>query len=460
MSEVSEVQGIAGVREALTVVGFLLILAFVAIFAAPLYVDWNAWRETIASRLSEHLGTIVKIEGPVEAHLLPQPWLSLRTVTIGAADAPTRLRVEGIEGDVNLSSLMRGDVELSNLVLDTPVLTVVAGENGRIAPLSGGIVATTATIDSFEIQGGAVHFLDASAGEDITVDGIHLVGEARSLSGPFKAEGGIQIAGVPHTVKLTTGTGTDGEAKLKASIVPADRPVTLDLDGGIKLVDGRPLFDGTALLARPPVNTRGDKAPPDEPWSITARLKMTPSSMIADSVAIQVGPDERALKLSGSASALLGPQTRIDAMLTATQLEFDRLAGVTPDRRVPPLVVLSRLHDGFPSIAALPVSARIGIEAQGIMLGSQMLQAVKANIASSGEGWTVSHFEANLPGQSRLVLAGDMAAEEGKGTFGGTVALDSRPRLDADLMAAGRRPRRAPQCRAPHVARCRHQGDQ
>ena len=155
-------------------------------------------------------------------------------------------------------------------------------------------------------------------------------------------------------------------------------------------------------------------------------MKMTPSSMIADSVAIQVGPDERALKLSGSASALLGPQTRIDAMLTATQLEFDRLAGVTPDRRVPPLVVLSRLRDGFPSIAALPVSARIGIEAQGIMLGSQMMQAVKANLASSGEGWTVSHFEANLPGQSRLVLAGDIAAEEGKGTFGGTVALDSR----------------------------------
>jgi uncharacterized protein involved in outer membrane biogenesis len=414
------------VREALTVVGFLLIVAFVAIFAAPLYMDWGAWRETIAAKLSDHLGAPVSIEGPIEARLLPQPWLSLRSVTVGAPGSPTSLHVEGVEGDLNLAALLRGDIEVTSLVLDAPALTVTTAEDGAIAPLSHGLAQSATMIESFEVQGGSVRYADARARQDITLDGIHLVGEARSLAGPYKAEGGLQLGGVPHTLKLATGRGASGDVRLKLSVVPADRPLTLDLDGGLSVKDGRPVFDGLGVLARPPVNTRGDKEPPREPWTISARMKLTPSSLIADTVDVQVGPDERALKLSGGASAIFGPETRIDAMLTATQLELDRLAGVTPDKRVPPLMVLSRLKEGFASIGDLPVTMRIDLSAQGVMLGSQMVQQVKANLSSAGKGWNVSHFEANLPGQSRLVLKGDVGEVAGGNTFGGTIALESR----------------------------------
>ncbi|MGH6644614.1 MAG: AsmA family protein, partial [Bradyrhizobium sp.] len=199
-------QGMSGVREALTVIGFLLIVAFAALFAAPLYVDWNNWRGTIAERLSEHLGVPVAIDGQVEAHILPQPWLSLHQVTVGDPQGQTQLVIDGVDGDLSLTALMRGDVELSNLVLTSPKLTIRTGEDGLVHPLSRKPMAGGASIDSFEVQDGSIRFVDPKAGQDILMEGLRLVGEARSLAGPFKAEGGLQVGGVPHTLKIATGT--------------------------------------------------------------------------------------------------------------------------------------------------------------------------------------------------------------------------------------------------------------
>jgi uncharacterized protein involved in outer membrane biogenesis len=414
------------VREALTVIGFLLILGFAAVFAAPLYVDWNAWRDTIAARLASRLGTVVKIEGPIEARLLPQPWLSARALTIGDPYGSTRLTIEGVEGDISLAALLRGDIELTNVVLDSPSLSVTSGEDGRVEPLSQRPVSGEAEIDSFEVRNGSLHYIDRQAGHDITLDGLSLIGEARSLAGPFKAEGGMQIGGVPHTIKIATGGSPAGGVRLTASIVPADRPITLELDGLAELVDGRPVFDGNATLARPPVNIRGDKGPPEEPWTIAARMKLTSSSLLAEALSIQIGPDERALKFAGAASVLLGRQARIDAMLTATQLELDRLAGVTPDRKTPPFAVLSHLREALPDLSPRGIAAQIAVKADAVMLGSQLMQGVKADLLSSGQDWRISDFEADLPGQSRLVLSGDVASEEGRGVFSGNVVIDSK----------------------------------
>ena len=413
-------------REALTVIGFLLILALAALFAAPLYVDWNSWRGQVAQRLSQHLGVEVRINGSMEARLLPQPWLSLHGVTIGNPEGGTRLSVEGIDGDVSLPGLLRGDVELSNVVIYGPRLTLASDENGRIVPLSGAGMSADAAIENFEIQNGTVQFVDARTATDVLVEDLHLVGETASFSGPIKAEGGLKVGGVLHTVKLSTGAIAGGAMKLRVSAVPADRPVTMELDGDMRLDDGKAQVVGSGTLARLPVNTHGDKAPPEAPWTITSQMKMTVAGIEAPSVAIQIGPEERPLKLTGKAAATFGKNGLIQADLTATQLELDRFVGVTPDRRLAPLLVLDKVHDDLPGFSDLSSPVRLSLAVQGVMAGGQMMQDVKADLAARDGRWSISSLQANLPGKTRLVMAGDMAAVEGKEHFDGKLSLVSR----------------------------------
>lgn len=413
-------------REALTVIGFLLIVAFAALFTAPLYVDWNSWRDDIGARLSEHFGTPVIIKGPIQARLLPQPWLSLGDVSIGDPYGNTKLKVGGIDGDVSLGGLLRGDVDLSNVVIRSPELTVVADDEGIIAPLAQNPVLLDAAVESFELNDGSLHYVNKADGQDITLSGINLVGESGSVFGPYKAEGGVQFSGVPHTLKVTTGVAENGGLHLRVTAVPADRPVTLDLDGEIKLQAGKPTFAGMATLLRPFFSTKssGDAgADGQTPWSVSGPITATPAGVISDKVAIQIGPDERPLKLGGTLNLSLGSSTVLESTLSGKQLELDRFAGIAPDRREPPAAVLARLIKAAPGLSDLTANSHVDISVDGMMLGGELMQNTRASLRVVAGKLQVDHLEADLPGKSHLLLAGDV--NDDGGGFKGNLTLKS-----------------------------------
>ncbi|WP_454813413.1 AsmA family protein [Labrys neptuniae] len=418
-------------REALTVIGFLLIVAFAAVFTAPLYVDWNAWREDIGNRLTQHFGTTVIIRGPIEARLLPQPWLSLSDVSIGDPYGTTRLNVARIDGDVSLGGLLRGDVDLSNVVVRDPALSVAADDEGTIAPLSKYPVSLGAAVESFEVSGGSLHYVNKVDGQDISLTGINLVGESGSVLGPYKAEGGIKIAGVPHTIKIATGVAEKGSLNLRITAVPADKPVTLDLDGQVKLQGGKPTFVGMATLLRPTFSAKaaGEGGPDDQAageqlaWSMSGPVTATPAGVASDKVSIQLGPDERALKLAGSVNLAFGATPVLEANLAGKQLELDRFAGIGPDKRQPPAAVLARLARTVPTLAGAATNAQIDLAADGLMLGGELIQNARASLRVAEGKLQVDRLEATLPGKSHLLLAGDVN-DEGGG-FKGNLDLKS-----------------------------------
>jgi len=416
------------VREALTVIGFLLILAFAALFTAPLYVDWNSWRGDIAARLSQHFGTPVIIKGPIEARILPQPWLSMGDVSIGDPYGKTSLRVGAIDGDVSLGGLLRGDIDLSNVVVRSPQLTIAIGDDGLLEPLAKGSVSADASVESFEVEDGTLHYLNPGAGQDVTLNGIHLVGESGSLYGPYKAEGGVQLEGVPHTVKLITGVAQGGSLHLKISAVPADRPLTVDLEGEVKVAGGQPTFAGMATLARPAIGARagsdsGNGDLSDTPWSVSGPVTISSDALVSDKVVVQIGPDERALKLGGSLQMPLGPGGTLDTVLSGSQLELDRFSGVSPDARQPPAAVLARVVNTMPGLAGLPAVAHIDLSADGVMLGGELMQNIRAELSVENGQWRVGRFESDLPGQSHLLLAGDV--NDDASGFKGNLSLRS-----------------------------------
>ncbi len=60
----------------------LLILAISALFAAPLFIDWNEYRPVFEAKASELLGRAVKVEGPVHLVILPAPEFRFDTIKV------------------------------------------------------------------------------------------------------------------------------------------------------------------------------------------------------------------------------------------------------------------------------------------------------------------------------------------------------------------------------------------
>ena len=66
----------------------------------------------------------------------------------------------------------------------------------------------------------------------------------------------------------------------------------------------------------------------NEPWRPAARVKASAASALFEQIEFQYGPEERALKLGGTAELKFGARPRLDGVLSGGQLDIDRLVAL------------------------------------------------------------------------------------------------------------------------------------
>jgi uncharacterized protein involved in outer membrane biogenesis len=76
------------VQTTLLGLAIAIILALVGALAAPLVIDWSRYRAPFDQEASRLLGVPVRVNGTIDARLLPTPRLKLRDVDIGGAGKP------------------------------------------------------------------------------------------------------------------------------------------------------------------------------------------------------------------------------------------------------------------------------------------------------------------------------------------------------------------------------------
>lgn len=64
----------------------LLILVLSALFAAPLFVDWDDYRPAIEAQMTKLVGRDVKVDGEVQLIVLPAPYLKFDDIKVANAD--------------------------------------------------------------------------------------------------------------------------------------------------------------------------------------------------------------------------------------------------------------------------------------------------------------------------------------------------------------------------------------
>ncbi|MFL5044150.1 MAG: AsmA-like C-terminal region-containing protein [Xanthobacteraceae bacterium] len=409
--------------------GIALILALVAALVGPHFVDWSQYRSVFETNVTRLVGLPIRVNGTIEAQLLPTPSLVLRNIEGGGggSGSDAKLKAGEVAVELALGPLLRGEWRATELRLVRPEFALNLDAAGRLEwPGSPPRIDRDAlSIDRISIEDGRATLSDQASASSLVLDQFWFNGDVRSLAGPLKGEGGFSVGGERYGYRLATGRMGEDGLKLKLNLDPSER-AAVEADGMLRVAGGVPEFEGTLAVGRPAgvVLARG-RAVSSEAWRLSTRAKLGPGGGLLDQIEVQYGTDERAIKLTGTAQVRFGQAPRIDGIVSARQVDLDR-AFVLPEgmRRVP-LAVLHRVSDVFGGMAAAPIPLRFGVGIDTVTLAGATLQTVHADLASDGEAWNLEALEFRAPGLTQIRTSARVQPAADGATFTGPAVIES-----------------------------------
>ncbi len=402
-----------------------IILALVAALVGPLLIDWGGHRTLFETEASRLIGLEVRVNGAIEARLLPTPSLTLHDIEIGST-SEDKIKARALGFEFALGSLMRGEWRAAEMHLSGPQLSAGLDASGHVlAPnLAIKFSPDTLSIDRLSIEDGQVTLSDAANGARTTLDRLWFNGEARSLLGPFKGEGAVTVAGELYPFRLATGRyGDDGAIKVHVNIDPVNHPLSIEADGMLALAGAEPKFDGTLNLARPVGIARAEQL--TQPWRVSGKVKARAASALMQEFEFQYGSEEQGLKLTGVAEFKFGKQPRFDGVLSGRQIDLDRALAGDDGASPPPAAAIRKIAELAGGAFRPTIPIQIGVGIDQVTLGGNTIANLRGDISTGAGGWNLDRFEFRAPGFTQVKLSGHLAVGQKAVSFTGPAEIDA-----------------------------------
>lgn len=206
------------------IVGGLLVLLLTAALIVPPFVDWSGYRADFEREASRVLGRPVHVTGDVSARLLPFPSVAFSDVRVGADAAHPVMTVDTFSMDAELMPFLRGQLLIFDMRVERPQAIISLDKDGKvdwaIRP-STPIDPSHIKVERLSILDGTATLHDEASGRILTATSINAVMSANSLSGPWQANGTLDIEGQKLALDLNSGEAKpDGSLRLRARISP------------------------------------------------------------------------------------------------------------------------------------------------------------------------------------------------------------------------------------------------
>ncbi len=215
----------------------VLILVLSALFAAPLFIDWNDYRSVFETQATNLLGRQVKVGGKVHLVLLPSPELKFDDIKVadqeGRLDRPF-LEARSLEAWLNIGALLSGTIEARKIAMVDPILRfdLKADGTGNWSDVGRRGVALPfapkgVLLDEVGVSGGRIEI--TKQGRAAVHPGPKSAARlsAQSLSGPYKVSASYLFAGRPQELRFSTSEpDAGGVFRIKSSLRDLDRNTT------------------------------------------------------------------------------------------------------------------------------------------------------------------------------------------------------------------------------------------
>ena len=421
------------------------ILALVAALIGPYFIDWNQFRPQFEAEASKIIGAPVRVDGALDARLLPTPTLRLRSVVVGGANDLGKIRADKLDVEFSLGDLMRGQWRANELTVGSLALDLGLDQHGKVdwPAWNGSFNFASLSIDRLNLTGRiALH--DAASRSALELNDIAFSGDVRSLAGAgaVHGDGNFTVEGTRYPFRISSGQSPDGSAtRVHLSIDPGQKPLSIDVEGQLSFNARAPRFEGTAVLALPPPKKGTENAP--APWRLSARFKADHAVAQLDQIEASYGTEDRALKFSGAGDIRFGASPLLHAVMSARQLDADKLLAKedsNDSNAMQPARLLPALHGLLAELPHAPIRSRIEVSAEQIMLGGRPLQNVAIDFHGDPASWAIDRMDLGAPGNTRVSFtrAGKTSPTPGKpsptpGDFAGALDIESG---DPDVLLA------------------------
>lgn len=410
-------------------IGGLLVAVLGLLFAAPLVIDWNAYRGVFEEEATRILGRDVRVGGKVDLRLLPSPYVRFEQIRIsdaGASLGEPFFRAEGFKLWLAPTPLLRGAIEATELELDRPVLRLAVDDQGRgnwqalrITPGSLPFMPSDIVLQQVRVRQGLVSLKTPGTAEPLTLSGIEGEVAAASLDGPFRFRGTIDWYGSPRELRINTAQReADGKLRYKATIRAVDSANVYAIDGQLSDTSVKARNTGTLTAKLPLAGVIGSassqrSARTAEVVDLTASFDGDLDGIKLDNMAFAFEQNGKPQLMSGVASANWSKGLRLETRLASRWLDLDQLAGTAANGAVPHPVELARRLLGQ-AAAALPAdgTSLLTIDVDQVNLGGAALGGLRLALARTGGLTSVGELKAALPGNARVELRGTLAKRE------------------------------------------------
>jgi uncharacterized protein involved in outer membrane biogenesis len=411
------------VQTTLLGIAIAFILALVAALVGPALIDWSRYRAEIETRSAQIFGLNFRIHGRIDARLLPTPTAILHDVEFGHNGST--VRASALRLEYALGSLMRGEWRIDDAWLEGPEFEIGLDAAGRLLwpfPSDGSFAPKDLSIRRLSISDGRATFVSAASDSRLTLDKLEFTGALRSMFGPVQGEGSFVAAGDRYPFRISIGRVTNS-AQLNLNIGQADGPSRADINLSIWLEGREPRFEGNIAFA-PSVSNVPAGSLVKAPWHLTSRIKGDNSAAVFEQIELQHGSGDSAIKLRGGAKLTFGSQSRLDAVLSAPQLDLDRMLSLPQEVRTKPLAAINKLASLFSGAPPLPIPVALGLSVEGLTLAGGTIQRLRAELRTDGDVWHIDMLDLRAPGLTQVRLSGHFDLKSGAATFKGPVKIE------------------------------------
>ncbi|QDG91097.1 AsmA family protein [Rhizobium sp. NIBRBAC000502774] len=421
--------------------GLLAVVLFSALLI-PYFVDWTDFRRDFEDQASRILGKKVVVHGRVEARLLPFPSVMLHDVRAGTdADGSPLIQVARFSMDAELAPFLSGEARIFDMRIEEPKAKIRLLKDGTLDWMRGSraeIPARTVVLESVQIEGGQIEFIDEQSGRNRVVTGLNADMSANSLAGPWKAEGRAAVDGHPGSFSLSSSEPdyTNGRMGLRIRVVPDEHPVEVDLDGAIAATAGKPAYSGSFAFSFREDQKQKQQAGQSLFSSPRTRgsFELTNESVRIPSYRMELGGNENPYVVTGEATLDTGAKPEFLLTADGQQIDVNRFAppvvqtGKTS--RQPTASVRQRIEAFAAMVARIPVPpvpGKASISLPALVSDDTTIRDIRLDVRPDGSGWQVVNAVATLPGRTQLEAKGSLTLLDGPAFNGNLLVASNQP---------------------------------
>ena len=441
-----------------------LALAAAALFLVPSFLDWEGFKPEITERIEAVTGRTLAIDGPLEVSILPTPTLKatdLRLANVPGAASPDMVRIKSLDLRLALGPLLSGEIAVTGLALDEPVIELQRLADGRAnwlfdsapGPAAEGDAAEEAEagleltrLDSATITNGAIVYRHADGRPPERIEGIDATLSARSLDGPFRGDGTFIVRGRPVAFQLATSTlDDDGTMPISVEAVFGGERSRALFEGTVRGDGDTPAFDGNvrleaadfgALLSELDVDLGAlPTAPLAAEFDAKAALSLNAEAIGTREIQLRLGESQA----SGALSWQDGDVPRLIAEIDLNRFDLDQFLpaegapvanGTGQSVEAPPLAALQTVSDDIREAIPGDIAAAVDLKIGTLTWRRGVIRQARTQLVLADGTVAIQEASALLPGGTQAQFAGSMM-REGDGPW-----LDGSAEIAADDLRA------------------------